>query len=167
MTSHIDTPRSATPLIYFHPAPLPAASPTDVGDARSRYAMLGFRPERQRVPEVRRAVTRLLRHWGIAPYVQDTAALAVSELTTNAVLYSPASASIAVIIQVTDQLHIEVRDDSPQLPAPQDPDNVEDEHGRGLTLVAALCSKWGTTVYKDGSKSVWARIPLVPDGLKG
>lgn len=167
MTSHTDTPSPTTPLVCFHPAPLPTTPPADISDARSRYAILGFRPERERVPEVRRAVTRLLHQWGIDPEVQDTATLAVSELTTNAVLHSPASTSVTVVVKVADQLHIEVRDGSSQLPVPQHPDNNEDEHGRGLALVTALCSEWGTTVYKDGGKSVWAHFPLVPDSATG
>lgn len=167
MTSHTDTPPPTTPLICFHPAPLPTTPPANIGDVRSRYAILGFRPERERVPEVRHVVTRLLRHWGIAPEVQDTAALAVSELTTNAILHSPASTSVTVVVKVTDQLHIEVRDGSSQLPVPQNPDNDEDEHGRGLALVTALCSDWGTTAYEDGGKSVWACFPLVPDSTTG
>lgn len=34
------------------------------------------------------------------------------------------------------------------------------EGGRGLLLVEALASRWGTTPYPPSGKTVWACLPL-------
>ncbi|UDM05389.1 hypothetical protein [Streptomyces longhuiensis] len=57
-------------------------------------------------------------------------------------------------------MHIAVRDTSPGLPAPSIDLSGDAECGRGLILVAALSTAWGTTVYSSGDKVVWANLPL-------
>ncbi|MEU6572540.1 ATP-binding protein [Streptomyces sp. NPDC046805] len=160
MTPQTESPTARAPHLCFRSSPRPPACAREGG--LGRVAVFGFLPRRERVPQVRHAVTGLLGYWGVGSDLRDTAALAVSELTANAVLHAPASTSITVLIEVASHLHIEVRDGSRQLPALQTPDgdDGESEHGRGLALVAALCSEWGTTVYGDGGKSVWAHFPL-------
>jgi hypothetical protein len=37
---------------------------------------------------------------------------------------------------------------------------ADDEHGRGLLLVAVLSAAWGTEARTDGGKVVWADVPL-------
>ena len=54
------------------------------------------------------------------------------------------------------QLRVAVADEDPTVPAPQ-PIDLEAERGRGLMLVAALASRWGTALTGRG-KSVWFEL---------
>lgn len=109
------------------------------------------RPER--VAEARHAVARFL---GGHPAAGDIA-LIVSELATNAVLYS-ASADGSFIVQVQiypAYVWVEVQDaGGPWIPVPPD--------GRphGLDIVQALTAEWGTDVMTGGGRVVWARVAV-------
>ncbi|WP_431953457.1 ATP-binding protein [Actinacidiphila sp. bgisy167] len=157
-TQHFGSPAADAPRHCPHTAPLPAAPHSSGGP--DRVAIFGFLPAEERVPEVRRAITRLLGHWGIDADLCDAAALTVSELTANAVVHASVSASITVVLELASHLRIEVRDGSKQLPVLRTATGPESENGRGLALVATLCSEWGTTLYGASGKSVWARFPL-------
>jgi hypothetical protein len=90
----------------------------------------------------------------------DTAALVVTELVTNAIVHT-ASRHIVCELHDSDELvRIAVRDEGcapgrPQASARQRP---EEEHGRGLLLVDALCHAWGTREHGPGLL-VWAELP--------
>ncbi|MDG4856791.1 ATP-binding protein [Streptomyces sp. T-3] len=160
MSPHADGPTATAPHhLCFRRALRPDVQPTE---GPGRFAVFAFLPEPRRIREVRHAVTALLTYWDVDADVRDTAELAVSELTTNAVVHSPASTSITVLLELTTTLHVEVRDGSKKLPMQQTSQDDRSESGRGLDLVAALCSEWGTTVYDNGSKAVWAHFPLPP-----
>ncbi len=78
----------------------------------------------------------------------------VSELVTNAVIHRSSDQPIDVLLEVADsELRIEVQQSgpAPQVRAPDQPR----VGGRGLAIVAALASTWGT-----GPSSVWARFAL-------
>lgn len=80
-----------------------------------------------------------------------------SELVTNSV---NAGCTVAEI-QLTAHdgvVRIDVHDDGAGMPQPQHP-TVEDEHGRGLLIVAALSRDWGVLPCRHG-KTVWAEIAL-------
>jgi anti-sigma regulatory factor (Ser/Thr protein kinase) len=83
----------------------------------------------------------------------------VSELVTNAVL----AGSLMLQLYLDSgpgRLRIEVSDDAAGWPARRDT-SPADDHGRGLTIVAALSSRWG--VRQDGgAKAVWAELALPP-----
>ncbi len=87
-----------------------------------------------------------------------------SELTTNAERYATESPSITVELHLDDVLRLAVRDAANGLPILRPPVHDTDENGRGLRLVAALCSDWGTALHEDGTKTVWAsfRLPRSP-----
>jgi anti-sigma regulatory factor (Ser/Thr protein kinase) len=113
----------------------------------------------------------VLREWGLAN-VAETAELVISELVTNAAtaaidpearLGNAQSASGVPLVRLrllsdAARVVIEVWDTNPLPPVvtKADPD---DESGRGLMLVDALCEHWGWTV-PDGwcGKAVWAEI---------
>ncbi len=104
------------------------------------------------VAEARHLVTSYLRERGMpAPLVAD-AALATSELVTNAVLHGRPPVELRLRIEAADVL-IEVRDRATYQPRKLRPDE-EDEHGRGLQIVAALSARWGTRPTEHG-KAVW------------
>jgi anti-sigma regulatory factor (Ser/Thr protein kinase) len=81
----------------------------------------------------------------------------VSELVTNAVRADCTRLSLTL-----DAHHTYVRvassDDAPGDPVKQDP-TPDVAHGRGLLIVDALSSRWGVH-WHDGSKTVWADVPL-------
>jgi serine/threonine-protein kinase RsbW len=83
----------------------------------------------------------------------------VGEMVNNAILHAaptpgiPDTITLAIIVTERD-LRVEVGDLDPHLPTRQQaaPDA---EHGRGMTLVAALSDRYGTSPFKGG-KVTWA-----------
>jgi two-component sensor histidine kinase len=87
--------------------------------------------------------------------VTETAALLVTELVTNAVLYSPGD-HVTLTLLVEDEIEVSVWDDDPRLIVLPDP--VPDGlHGRGLLLVDHLATAWGSLPEGEG-KTVWFRL---------
>jgi anti-sigma regulatory factor (Ser/Thr protein kinase) len=122
--------------------------------------VFAFAPNPARVAEVRQSVTEVLEYWGANDGLCATAPLVVSELVTNSVVHAASSPDISVLIEYAGGVHIAVRDTSPGLPAPSSDLSGDAECGRGLILVAALSTAWGTTVYGGGDKVVWADLAI-------
>lgn len=113
-------------------------------------------PDRHDVGECRRFTVSTLAAWGESTEVTQAAELLVSELVTNSVRYARPPVSLSLSAP-DDGIVLEVRDhggSSPRLrtAAP------DDEGGRGLMLVAALASRWGTRTLPDGGKAVWCHL---------
>jgi anti-sigma regulatory factor (Ser/Thr protein kinase) len=108
----------------------------------------------------------ILHEWGLVD-LSETAELVVSELMTNAVLAAaelPGAFRLGLPVVhlrlLADQhgLVIEVWDGNPQAPALTEA-GPEDESGRGLMLVDALCERWGSEVVSGwNGKVVWAEL---------
>jgi hypothetical protein len=109
----------------------------------------------QAARQARSLVCQTLTAWGLAA-LADTAALLVSELTTNAARH--ASRPIGLRLVLTDQLLCEVSDDSHALPTLRDAPTGS-ESGRGLNLVNILAARWGSTRASTG-KVVWFELAL-------
>jgi anti-sigma regulatory factor (Ser/Thr protein kinase) len=109
---------------------------------------------------VREARAMVRRQLGAGP-VAEAAALAVSELATNAIAYTrsglPGGTFAVSVQEVPDGIVIRVRDGgartSPHLASPE----AFAEHGRGLLIVAAVAAEWGTEPAITG-RSTWCRI---------
>lgn len=88
----------------------------------------------------------------------DTAALVVSELVTNAIVHTASDVVVCELHDGDDLVRIAVRDQgcSPDEPHPS-PQRPEEEHGRGLLLVEALCHAWGAQEHGLGLL-VWADL---------
>jgi anti-sigma regulatory factor (Ser/Thr protein kinase) len=110
------------------------------------------------VREARRFLSSLLEEWGADDY-EFAAPQVLSELATNAALHARSSFTVELHLD-EGYLQIEVTDSSPRLPRVRTY-AVDATTGRGMGLVAALSSSWGTTTNGTG-KTVWARV--VPDG---
>ncbi|WP_372341408.1 ATP-binding protein [Streptomyces sp. CC224E] len=109
-----------------------------------------------------------LSAWGACDDTCDAAALVVSELVTNAIVHTASRRIHCELRELRDdagdRLRIAVRDegcipgDSRRRVAP------EEEHGRGLLLVAAVATAWGAQETGFGpGLLVWAELPR--DGL--
>jgi anti-sigma regulatory factor (Ser/Thr protein kinase) len=97
-----------------------------------------------------------LKRWGYDHLIDD-AMLAMSELATNAVIHADSPFTV-VIASDADTIRLSVRDQSSALPRRRDLEPMA-QSGRGIGLVAAFASRWGTEVLPDG-KVVWAEFRL-------
>ena len=102
----------------------------------------------------RRFVGATLQRWGY-PEVVDDAALVVSELATNAVLHARSAFHVSVAV-AGEGIRIAVHDESPVAPSPRQ-SSVSSATGRGLRMVGAVSSRWGT-VPLPNRKAVWAEL---------
>jgi anti-sigma regulatory factor (Ser/Thr protein kinase) len=86
-----------------------------------------------------------------------TAALLTSEVVTNAVMHAGGTIVVRVACR-PPRLRVEVADSSEQIPVPGSPLSSATS-GRGLQLVEALASDWGTTREGQG-KTVWFELAV-------
>jgi anti-sigma regulatory factor (Ser/Thr protein kinase) len=129
----------------------------------------------------RQLVRLTLSRWGLAALAED-AELVISELVTNAVQASGvtdpdaawgdlgglATIQVRVLMYQAD-IVIEVWDRDPGSPVRHDAASDE-EGGRGLLIVTALCKEWDYFYAARGGKVVWAELAvpaelLTPAGL--
>jgi anti-sigma regulatory factor (Ser/Thr protein kinase) len=109
------------------------------------------------VPAARAYVVRALPE--LDDEARQVAALLVSELATNALLYGDSDFDVTVDYSAASQrARVEVRNAGPGRPTMQHPASTA-EHGRGLQLVAALSASWGVDAAPNGgSKVVWFEL---------
>jgi anti-sigma regulatory factor (Ser/Thr protein kinase) len=114
------------------------------------------------VRTARALVTAALEAW---PHLQDTAALLVTELATNAVLHARSTFLVELRLG-PDTVRIAVSDTSPVQPQ-RKLHGVRAGTGRGLGLVALLSTAHGCEHRSDGAyrKTVWCELPLDPAAL--
>ncbi len=85
----------------------------------------------------------------------DTVALLVSEVATNALVHGAGDVRVRVVLQPRG-VRVEVLDGSSTLPRRRAA-NVYDEGGRGIALVEAMASSWGSELTPEGKK-VWFEV---------
>ncbi|CAL9636288.1 ATP-binding protein [Streptomyces sp. enrichment culture] len=113
------------------------------------------RADLRAVPEARRALRELLRHWG-GPGQSEVAELLTSELVTNALVHTEDGAVLTATVGPR-ALRVEVRDFAGRPPRPRAPEPDERTNGRGLVLVESLADDWGVRPWTVG-KSVWFEL---------
>jgi anti-sigma regulatory factor (Ser/Thr protein kinase) len=94
------------------------------------------------------------------PDLRDTAALLVSELVTNAVLYGRPAVT-ARMWQADGTVEVVVTDDGETIPDTPDGTRPDPRRtgGRGLFVVAELAAEWGIQPLQPGpGKAVWFRL---------
>ncbi len=140
----------------------------DVAVLLLRYDGMRVRPVRARwavwrlpdaVMHARRFTGRTLRAWGVEEEV-DMALLVVSELVTNAIAHTRGEVRLDLTL-AGDRLRIAVNDASPRAPVKSASVDWEATGGRGLLLVEALSTSWGS-VPLSGGKQVWSELALSP-----
>jgi anti-sigma regulatory factor (Ser/Thr protein kinase) len=104
-----------------------------------------------------RRVTRdTLACWGLGD-LEETAALLVSELVSNAVRHARTGLVLELRLEAyATYLRMEVFDADPDPPSPRVPTAL-DESGFGFVLIEALADKWGIRPDAAG-KGVWAEL---------
>ena len=96
----------------------------------------------------------ILPGWSLAALV-DSAMLLTTELVTNAVIH--ARSPVGVTVKLAEgRLRVEVADQGPGALIMRQP-VPGDMHGRGLRLIEALSSAWGTSSDEQG-KLVWFEL---------
>ncbi|CAM5686176.1 hypothetical protein SALBM311S_09193 [Streptomyces alboniger] len=117
--------------------------------------------------QARRLTLARLTGWSVCADTCDSAALVVTELVTNAIVHTASNRVVCELHDGEDLVRIAVRDEgcAPGEPHPS-PQRPEEEHGRGLLLVDALCHAWGAQEHGPGLL-VWAELPRKADAPRG
>jgi anti-sigma regulatory factor (Ser/Thr protein kinase) len=169
-------PREAAVTTYWPPSPprerlSPASgvtvlAPSRLLSAKFAYTTTGEESLSYRIDsddtavgDARHLVTAWLEARSMPALLVADAALATTELVTNALVHGRPPIELRLRLESTDVL-VEVRDRATYQPRKLRPDET-DEHGRGLQIVAALASRWGTRPTEHG-KTVWC--VLTPQG---
>lgn len=106
----------------------------------------------------RQVIVALLPMWGLANFAAD-AQLIVTELVTNAYQHAPGSDSFELeILGYPDRIRIVLADGSAVRPVIAELDETR-PGGRGMRIVAALATEWGTEDH-HGGKRVWVELTL-------
>lgn len=113
--------------------------------------------------QARRLARARLSGWSVCADTCDNAALVISELVTNAIVHTASSRVVCELHDRDDTVRIAVHDEgcAPGEPHPS-PQRPDEEHGRGLFLVDALCRAWGAQEHGPGLL-VWAELPRRSD----
>jgi anti-sigma regulatory factor (Ser/Thr protein kinase) len=125
-----------------------------VGSMAPRAARERFAGTLLSARAARRFVAQTLHAWGRDELIGD-AELVIGELATNAVVHCQSDFDVT-ITQSGGGVRMTVRDDSRSKPIQKAPD-CSVGSGRGLTMVAAVASRWGCDVSDDG-KQVWVDL---------
>ena len=131
------------------------ASVTPPRRGRSRERRATFRWSGRGPTDARRFVRETLARWGRSDLIDD-ASLVATELATNAVLHARTGFTIALWRCSEGTIRVAVRDAGLGRPRPRRAGPLEGS-GRGLRLVEALATAWGTDLLPDG-KLVWAEL---------
>lgn len=137
-----------------------ASGVTPGGDAAERRFRFELAAHPGSPAQARRLTRARLNGWSVCEDICDSAALVVSELVTNAIVHTASRQIVCELHDGTELVRIAVRDEgcAPGEVHPSVAQRGEEEHGRGLLLVDALCHAWGAHEHGLGLL-VWAELP--------
>jgi serine/threonine-protein kinase RsbW len=147
-----------------------------VGDVRDLRSAASERRRRadlfgdELVLHAERTAPRQARHWvmrtiaaaGVGGSSNQIVELLTGELVSNAVVHGPHEGTVHVSVGVTDStVRVEVGDEGAGQPQVRHPEPTA-LSGRGLALVEALSSSWGTQTRgsRGQGKVVWFEVPI-------
>ena len=107
----------------------------------------------------RQAVAQRCKEANAGPECAAIAAVATSEVVTNAVIHGAGQVRLGVSADPV-RVRVEVGDDNPGRPSIP-PASDDAESGRGMRIVDATCSAWGVFDAPVG-KIVWFEVPAQP-----
>ncbi|WP_328665624.1 ATP-binding protein [Streptomyces sp. NBC_00322] len=158
-------PESAGPVELLAPNPNRRATRADqllresqgpaAEDPRDRHLALVSADARD-VSRIRRLAKDFLTGLNVSPTARDDALLIISELVTNAVLHALPPAALRVRCIHRRLVRIEVTDGGPR-PNSLPKTDPNEEHGRGMLIVAAMAVRYGTISHAGGS-TCWAEL---------
>jgi serine phosphatase RsbU (regulator of sigma subunit)/anti-sigma regulatory factor (Ser/Thr protein kinase) len=109
-------------------------------------------------PRARAFASGVLSSWRFPADLHDVGVLAASELVANSLQHG--TPPMRLRLRRTDRrLIVEVTDGDEHLPQQRCAEAV-DEAGRGISIVAAIASAWGSRRTPGGGKSVWCEFVL-------
>ena len=135
-----------------------------LGQPPATEATLDLPHELTSVATARRFVSQQVTDWQAEQILAD-AVLVISELATNAITHADSSCRIRLSLTAAT-LRIDVIDAGSGTPEPQLAD-LTSEHGRGLSMVAAVAAAWGMEALPGDGKLVWAELKRPVDGYQG
>ncbi|MFB7495824.1 SpoIIE family protein phosphatase [Streptomyces sp. NPDC056161] len=131
------------------------------GSEGTRIAQTSLqRDDLQHVGQLRHFLREVLLSWGQGSLSEDMELL-VSEVATNALVHARSDVDVR-LREYVDRLRVEVRDSDPHPPVvvavlEGDRGDDEAESGRGMLIVDALASSWGTSPAGRG-KTTWFEL---------
>ncbi|MFD3580806.1 ATP-binding protein [Streptomyces sp. NPDC058644] len=138
-----------------------------LGISAAGFAARSFGTDPVALSQIRQFTRDVLSEWGLANFAGDAVVVA-SELAANAMRHAldrtgneTNSSAWLGLVRSERALICVVADPSPAPPVPQQESTLA-EHGRGLSLVHALTSRWGYSEPDGQGKTIWARIPIPP-----
>lgn len=103
-----------------------------------------------KVPAARHKIHRFAAAL-VPPTVADDVELMAAEAIANALVHGHGGAAVTVAV-LENALRVEVLDHGPGLAVA-----ARVDHGRGLTIIAALASRWGTDTGDTGT-CLWFEV---------
>ncbi|MGW1891881.1 ATP-binding protein [Streptomyces sp. NPDC002004] len=151
-----------TDAIEAAPGSIEGARTGDSAERRFRFELAAHPSS---AAQARRVTRARLSGWEVCEDTCAAADLVVTELVTNAIVHTASRQIVCELHDEDELVRIAVRDEgcAPGEPHPS-PQRPEEEHGRGLLLVAAVSSAWGAHETGPGLL-VWAELPR--DGGNG
>lgn len=113
-----------------------------------------------------RSASRQARHWvmrsvagvGVGGAANQVIELLAGELVSNAVVHGPAGEPVHVAVRVDGPLvRVAVTDRGGGTPRVRHPEPTAPS-GRGMALVEALSTAWGSARQPDGGTTVWFEV---------
>ncbi|WTS45176.1 ATP-binding protein [Streptomyces sp. NBC_00081] len=137
------------------------------GAASPRRSSFELAPHPGSAAQARKLTRAHLSGWAVCDDTCDAAALVISELVTNAIVHTASSRIVCELHDGDDRVRIAVRDEgwAPGEPHPARRIAPEEEHGRGLLLVAAVSTAWGAQETGPGLL-VWAELARDADSAQ-
>ncbi|WP_255113927.1 MULTISPECIES: ATP-binding protein [Streptomyces] len=162
LTPQLIAARPVIPVPHSHGlprTPRPQAHPARPRTPDVRRFAFELPARAESVARARRLATDRLAIWEVAGDVCDTAELVVSELFTNAVVHTASGRVVCELRDRGEHVRIAVHDEGCRVTGPRLRSAEREECGRGLLLVDAMCSAWGTHDARHGAgRVVWADL---------